>query len=125
MRRVLFGLLVVLVLGGAFAAWQIRKGVERANVQARETALRDNLSAIRKAIQNFHSDKGRYPHSLSELTPNYLRTIPIDPMTKSANWRLTTEETVQVSSDFATPTAPRSESVIIDVHSGAPGYSEY
>ena len=125
MRRVLIGLVVVIVLGGAFAAWQYKKSVEAHEQQARVAALRDNLAVMRKAIHNFHSDKGRYPHSLEELIPDYLRKIPPDPITNSNSWRLTTEESVQVSEDFTTSTAAKSESVVIDVHSSAPGYGDY
>lgn len=125
MRRVLIGVVVVIVFGGAFAAWRYKKAVEAREQQARVAALRDNLAVMRKAIQNFHADKGRYPHSLEELIPDYLRKIPTDPITTSANWRLTTEETVQVSEDFTTSTAAKNESVVIDVHSSAPGYGDY
>ena len=125
MRRVVIGVVVVLVLGGAFAAWQIKQGIERANLQANEDALRHSLSEMRAAIRNFHSEKGRYPHSLEELVPKYLHRIPVDPMTNSASWRLTTEESVQVSEDFTTSTTAKSESVVIDVHSSAPGYGDY
>ena len=125
MRRVLIGLVVVIVLGGAFAAWQFKKAADAHEQQARVAALRDNLAVMRKAIHNFHSDKGRYPYSLEELVPQYLRTILPDPMTNSTSWRLTTEESVQVSEDFTTSTAAKSESVVIDVHSSAPGYGDY
>jgi hypothetical protein len=125
MRRVVIAVVVVALLGGAFAAWQYKKRVEEREQQARIVALRDNLAFIRKALGNFHSDKGRYPHSLEELVPHYMRTIPADPMTNTTSWRLTTEESVQVSEDFTTSTAQKSESVVIDVHSSAPGYGDY
>jgi general secretion pathway protein G len=125
MRRVVIAVVVVALIGGAFAAWRYKKRVEEREQQARIVALRDNLAVIRKALGNFHADKGRYPHSLEELAPQYLRKIPVDPMTNSASWRLTTEESVQVSEDFTTSTAQKSESVVIDVHSSAPGYGDY
>jgi hypothetical protein len=125
MRRVLGGLVVVIVLGGAFAAWQYKKAVDAHEQQQRIATLRDDLASMRAAIRKFHSGKGRYPHSLEELVPQYLRAIPVDPMTHSASWRLTTEESVQVSDDFTTSTAAKSESFVIDVHSSAPGYGDY
>ena len=50
-----------------------------------------------------------------------VKSIPADPVAQSSDWRVTTEETVQPSSDFQTTTAPVAPSVIIDVHSSAPG----
>lgn len=88
----------------------------------REAALRDTLSVMRRAIANYKADTGQYPRSLQDLVPKYIRKIPPDPITTSTTtWRLTTEETVQPSTDFATSTAPAPVTVIIDVHSGAPG----
>lgn len=52
----------------------------------REAATRDNLYAIRKAIDNFYGDNRRYPVRLSDLVPNYLRRIPTDPLTHRADW---------------------------------------
>ncbi|HEX8408771.1 MAG TPA: type II secretion system protein G [Thermoanaerobaculia bacterium] len=88
---------------------------------AKEPALKDNLTSIRRAIGNFRKDNGRYPYSLDELVPNYIRRIPADPMTGSKTWRPVTEDTVQPSSDFTTGTAAAPRSVIIDVQSAAPG----
>ena len=125
MRRAVIPIVVVILAGGAFAAWQHKKQVEAREQQQRVATLRNDLASMRAAIQKFHSDKGRRPHSLEELVPQYLRAVPVDPMTGSASWRLTTEESVQVSDDFAASTAPKSESVVIDVHSSAPGYGDY
>jgi len=125
MRRVVIAVAVVVLAGGAFAAWQHKKQVEARVQQGKREALRAELTVMRKAISNFHSDKGRYPHSLEELVPQYLRRVPVDPMTRSASWRLTTEESVHVSDDFTASTTSKSESVVIDVHSSAPGYGDY
>ena len=77
---------------------------------------------MRKAIADFRAAEGRYPKTLTELVPKYLRAIPVDPVTGSATtWRTTTEETVQPSSDFATATTPQTEKYVVDVHSGASG----
>ena len=98
-------------------------------VEQRDAALKHNLSTMRKAIENFRQDHQRYPHSLEELVPNYLRRIPVDPLTSShTTWQVITEETVQPNADFTTATtataAPRPG--IIDVRSGAGApYSTY
>lgn len=88
---------------------------------ARDVALKEHLTQMRRALGNYRTDHGHYPHALSDLVPKYLRNIPADPITQQANWRVTTEETVQPSSDFTTGATPAPRSVIVDVHSAAPG----
>ena len=125
MRRLWVILPILIVLGAGAWFLQQRAEMKRREHAAREAALRENLLVIRKSIANYHHDNGRYPGSLEELVPKYLPRIPVDPMTSSASWRLTTEETVQPSDDFSASTAPKTTSVIIDVHSTAPGYTDY
>lgn len=89
---------------------------------AHEQPMRDTLAQMRGALAKFKDDNGRHPHSLDELVPRYLPRVPADPVTGSATtWRLTTEESVQPSSDFSTSTAAVAKPQIIAVHSGAPG----
>jgi general secretion pathway protein G len=98
---------------------------------ALEAVLKENLTQMRKAIDNFYADHQRYPATLEELVPNYIREIPRDPMTGSATtWRVITEETVQPNADFTTATTGTVPSParpgIVDVRSGAgKPYSEY
>lgn len=55
--------------------------------QARETVLKENLWQMRRAIDQFSSDKGRLPSSIDELVQGqYLRETPIDPITERAEW---------------------------------------
>ncbi len=99
---------------------------------AREAALRHDLFEMRKAIADFREDKKRGPHSLSELkTAHYLPDIPADPLTRSRNWRVTTEESVH-NDDFVRGAGPAPEPEVVDVHSRAVGrdgagkaYAEY
>ncbi|HEX6362256.1 MAG TPA: prepilin-type N-terminal cleavage/methylation domain-containing protein [Albitalea sp.] len=52
---------------------------------AREATLRQDLAVMRDAIDKHHADTGRYPQGLEELvTRHYLRRIPVDPFTESA-----------------------------------------
>ena len=84
-----------------------------------EEALKAQLAEMRGAIKAFHRDNGRYPQSLEELMPEYLRRIPADPMTNSPEtWRLTTEEIVPQNADFTTAAAT-TQTYVLDVHSGA------
>ena len=78
--------------------------------RAREATLLQDLSVMRDAIDKFMADRGHYPVALEELVEaRYLRAIPQDPVTKSADtWQL-------VRSDDPELTGVR------DVHSGADG----
>jgi general secretion pathway protein G len=110
---------VVILLGAAYGTLTIRR--EKHAHFARAAALKDNLSHMRKAIEDFHAKEGRYPRSLEELVPNYLRKIPRDPVTNDSEWRLITEQTVQPANDFSTAAPTKTETYIIDVHSSASG----
>jgi len=81
----LIELIVVVTIIGILAAVAV-VNVRNAQRKAQETALRDDLAEMRKAIDNFYADKQRYPHDLNELVPDYLRAIPKDPITKQAEW---------------------------------------
>ncbi len=89
---------------------------------ARDESLKKSVTEMRSAMARFRRETGRHPRSLAELTPKYLPQIPTDPFTHSATtWRVTTEESVQPSTDFQTATVPAPQAVIIDVHSTATG----
>jgi general secretion pathway protein G len=81
---------------------------------AKETALRKDLSVMRDAIDQYHADKGKYPESLQELvTARYLRSIPADPITGASDqWAV---ETASSGSGTQASTGVR------DVKSAAPG----
>ncbi len=78
--------------------------------RSRHVALQENLNVLRSTLDKFYGDKGRYPDSLDELvTQKYLRMVPVDPITESAQtWILIP----------ATETQARG---IVDIKSGAPG----
>lgn len=77
--------------------------------KARDTALHYNLQMLRKTIDDFKADKGRYPESLQALVENgYLRAVPEDPVTGRADSWITV--------------APQNlGSGVYDVRSGAQG----
>jgi general secretion pathway protein G len=98
------------------------KNVQR---KARETALKDNLFTMRKAIDNFYADKQHYPASLEELKPNYIRSIPKDPITGQAEWDEIREDPLSLDGEESIPaeTDPQamSEPGVMDVKSKAEG----
>ena len=61
---------------------------------APEATLRANLEALRSVLEQYRADHGHYPVSLEEtLDAGYLRSIPIDPITRSdQTWVVTVEE---------------------------------
>jgi general secretion pathway protein G len=68
--------------------------------RAREAALRQDLFTMRDVLDQHRADQGKYPSSLQALVgAGYLRSIPIDPFTKSAStWQ---EITVAVEEGVA------------------------
>ena len=76
---------------------------------------------MRKAIRDFREDKHRAPKSLNELVQaKYLRGLPKDPITGTADWHVVTEQSVSVS-DFSGAAPPPAAPAIVDVRSSAPG----
>jgi general secretion pathway protein G len=99
---------LVIILAGIGMA-QYRNGVTR----AQEAVLREDLFRLRDVIDQYYADKQQYPQALEDLvTGGYLREIPKDPFTRSAD----TWELVQAEPDPANPTA---ELGIHNVRSGS------
>lgn len=83
--------------------------------KAREAVLKEDLFILRKLIDQYYTDKGKYPLSLRMLVEDgYLRQIPIDPMTKSADTWVETKETPSFEE-----IEPGMEFGIVDVRSGS------
>jgi general secretion pathway protein G len=115
----LLELLVVMTIIGILAAIAV-PALRDSPQRAREATLREDLFTMRSVIDQYHGDKGAYPPDLQTLvSAGYLRKIPIDPMTKSADtWVVALEETSTdaAASSADTPATPG----VIDVHSGSP-----
>ena len=81
--------------------------------RAREAVLKEDLFRLRDAIDQYYADKNMYPASLDQLvTDKYLRAIPVDPFTQSADtWQTTMSE--------SDPTNPSAQPGIYDVKSGS------
>jgi general secretion pathway protein G len=86
-----------------------------ATVKAREAVLKENLFILRKLIDQYAQDKGKYPASLQTLVQeSYLRNIPVDPMTRqSTTW-------IEVR-ELPSPEDPMLNEIpgVIDVKSGS------
>lgn len=102
----LIELMIVMTLIGILAAIA-QPQFHRYTIRAREAALKENLFTLREVIDQYYGDKGRYPDTLADLTTNlYIRKVPEDPFTKSA------ETWVTIPPDSG-------EGGIFDVHSGS------
>ncbi len=83
--------------------------------RAREAALKEDLYQMRKLINQYLVDKGKYPQSLQTLVDEeYLYRIPVDPMTKSAETWVEIPQTLTME-EMATGAMPG----IMDVQSGS------
>ncbi len=110
----LIELLVVVSLISILAAMglvQYRNSVRH----TQEGVLRTDLFRMRDAIDQYYADKGKYPSSLDSLVSDgYMRKVPEDPITKSAD----TWVTEPAEPD---PNNPSGEPGIYNVKSGAQG----
>ncbi len=107
-------LLVVMAILGILVAIAVPQ-LKNAPIKAKEATLREDLFTFRSCLDQYYADKGHYPDTLQTLvTDKYIRKIPIDPFTKSADtWQVTMEE--PDSSETASSEPPG----IIDVKSGS------
>lgn len=108
----LIELLIVMTIVGILAAIAV-PSYHRSKIKAQETVLMEDLYQMRSAIDAFFADRSRYPESLDELvSAHYLRGIPRDPITRSA-------ETWVVEPPQPTLEGSLAEGGVFDVRSGS------
>jgi len=91
---------------------------ERSVTRAKEAALKQDLFVMRHAIEQYSLDKLTAPQSLDDLvTAGYMREVPMDPITRERDWRVTYED-VALSPD-------QSGTGITDVHSASDQLSPF
>jgi general secretion pathway protein G len=107
-------LLVVMAIMGILVAVAVPQ-LQKAPIRAKEATLREDLFTFRSCLDQYYADKGHYPETLQTLvTDKYIRKIPLDPFTKSADtWQVVMEE------PDSAETASQEPPGIIDVKSGA------
>jgi general secretion pathway protein G len=104
---------IILILIG-IAAGNYRSSITR----AREATLRQDLQVMREAIDNYTLDKEAAPQSLEDLkNANYLREIPLDPISHAQDWVPVYGDTVM--------SADQSSTGVTDVHSGSSATSPF
>jgi general secretion pathway protein G len=62
--------------------------------RSKEAVLKEDLFRMRDAIDQYYADKNKYPPTLDSLvSEKYMRAIPVDPFTQSADtWQTTMSE---------------------------------
>jgi general secretion pathway protein G len=110
----LIELLVVIAIIGILVAIAVPQ-LQKAPIRAKEATLREDLFTFRSCLDQYYADKGHYPDTLQTLvTDKYIRRIPIDPFTKSADtWQVVMEE------PDSSETTSQEPAGINDVKSGA------
>lgn len=110
----LIELLVVIALISILASMAVVQ-YRNSILRTQEATLKTNLFRMRDAIDQYYADKAKYPASLDSLVSDgYMRRIPEDPITKSADsW-----QTVPAEPD---PGNTSADPGIYDVKSGAQG----
>ena len=110
----LIELLIVIALISILASMgvvQYRNSVQ----SSKEAVLHTDLFRMRDAIDQYYADKAKYPASLDALVSDgYMRAIPEDPITKSAD----TWQTVPAEPE---PGNTSTDPGIYNVKSGASG----
>ncbi len=93
-------------------------GYRHSTKLSKESVLKENLFQIRHALEQYHADRSHYPTSLAQLRDKgYVREIPKDPMTNSA-------ETWRTEMESADPDKPDAEPGIWNIRSGSQDISE-
>jgi general secretion pathway protein G len=104
---------IILILAGMAAV-----RYDRSIMRSKEAALHQDLSVMREAIEQYTLDKEQAPQSLDDLvTAEYLRQIPVDPMTGGKDWNTTTSDLLLSPEQTSTG--------ITDVHSSSDKVSPF
>jgi general secretion pathway protein G len=98
---------IILILAGIGAG-----RYEQSIIRSKEAVLKQDLSVMRQAIEQFTLDKEAAPQSLDDLvTAGYIREVPTDPTTRRKDW-VTVQSDVLLSPEQVT-------TGVTDVHSAS------
>ncbi len=116
----LLELIVVVTIIGILATIAL-PALKNVPTRAQESVLLTDLVTFRDVIDQYYADKGNYPPTLEALVEEgYLRAIPIDPITKSADtWVPIYEEFDSDQEPAETDLPEDGQPGIEDVHSGS------
>jgi general secretion pathway protein G len=110
----LIELLLVLFLVALLASLvgpALTSGIQR----SRESALKEDLHVVRKALDDYYADNGSYPAELQVLVDKrYLRNVPVDPFTdRYDSWTIDRDDSKDHDEG--------KQAGIRDIHSGSDG----
>jgi general secretion pathway protein G len=109
-------LMIVMTIIGILATIAIPsyiKSVKKAN----EAVLQEDLHTLRTSIDSYTVDKEKAPQSLDDLVQaGYLKSIPVDPMTKRNDTWMTSQSDTMTDID-------ETQGGLDDVHSGSEAMS--
>ena len=97
---------------------------QHVQLKAKETLLKEDLSTMRKLLDQYEADREKLPQALDDLvSAGYMRAVPVDPITGETDW------TTEMGEDTTSRDGGQG---IVNVHSNAQGegsdgkaYSEY
>jgi general secretion pathway protein G len=110
----LIEIIIVFTLIGILVGMGIPQ-YKHARKKSAEAVLKEDLFQMRKIIDQYYQDKGKYPANLQSLVQDqYFRRIPVDPMTgRSDSWRLVREQPAEGE------IIPGQEFGVVDIHSSS------
>jgi len=101
--------MTLVVILASIGMAQYRNSVTRAE----EATLKEDLFRMRDAMDQFYSDKNKWPADLAELvSTGYIRELPVDPITKS-------KDTWQAEAAESDPNNPGAAGGVNNVRSGS------
>ena len=108
----LIELMIVMAIIGVLAVVAVPSFVGALKT-AREAVLKEDLHVLRAAIDSYTMDKQKAPQSLEDLIQDgYLKTVPVDPITRS-------KETWVTETSDAMHSLDQTDPGIDDIHSGS------
>ncbi|WP_263385081.1 type II secretion system protein [Granulicella arctica] len=108
----LLELMIVMIIIGILAAVAVPAYLQSVK-KAKEAVLREDLHAMRSAIDSYTVDKQKAPQQLDDLVQaGYLKSMPKDPITNRTDSWVPGQEDSLMSID-------QTQAGIDDVHSGA------
>jgi len=101
-------------------------GYKRHMKGAREAVLKEDLFQLNHALEQYRADRGKYPSSLGQLRElQYLREIPVDPMTQSRDTWVTDNEEPDADNPDAEVGIWKVRSASTDVGENGVPYNEW
>ena len=108
----LIELMIVMAIIGVLAVVAVPSFVGALKT-AREAVLKEDLHVLRAAFDSYTMDKQKAPQSLEDLIQDgYLKTVPVDPITRS-------KETWVTETSDAMHSLDQTDPGIDDIHSGS------